>query len=1481
MKTFSKQNNQDRRDTYIVNDTTYVNHVLASQTNTADRRTTYHVEFLDTPHDAHAQPVLPDMDFTGQMFIEEEHVRETKITRTPARKRNSFGKRGSFGDGDTLFENRRNSIEIVNGKMKIKKSSMGALYNEYRRRSTDRFSIDSLEAVEDVQVNPVDGIFDNLNFDEIISSPQQIPDLPDSFNPRRTSTDLKQTKRTSLKNSKQAKKKMEFSNEPLENIGEKVNNAFDESIHSLKCTTNDMFASLFSNNKPFDEFANISGISSIKSGEYYQDEGMKHEMCVKNKDHGQTYEKDEIINEMQAEQGDTFIKVKQLTSDTFTKEKQANCETFILEKQFNSETFIKENRFSSEAFIQNKQNPSDTFVKETPVPSVALGETFHRAHDVTYHMPCTSQPDLNEAIAPEPMTLTTAVDIPDHAIHNPLKSINEKMSSIEFGVIRVEQKHAESVTKYDCHDESCDIPETRLESIPESNESKFPDGSTESIHSAGDKVSPKRSSTNLSYTIENKDIIIDTSITERKSATAWSIDISPPCSVISSADTKQFVKPETKPSAWSIEISPPSKVSSVVEEKKQPGAYDFLMKYPQTKTIRRPSTTRYSRPVPSSTPKVNNKTGSNSLNDTKNSTKSTRSSVSPNETKNTTKSADVSKSFNSSSSSSDRSKNCSSDSFESNSIRSTSRKRRSTSSVENDIFCGEKKANARQGPPPGKLLRTSSNQEVFKKPVTKQMSVKPPVRKAAGLPMRSLNLTKKVKKPREESVQFYNPEKLISDYMDANLLIATKDSSTPFSVGSLYMDPKVLDDLERDNIKWLNSLLTPPIELECDAEGLWCVDIADLWLKSSRNQNIELAPSRELTAMKYHGQQDRLDALRKAAFLLFRSASMSPVLSKLSWHISKNLIEVRKDRDLHLDQGLHQRVISLLLCYNPLWLRIGLEAVYGCTVPLHHNNDVLGLTSFMRKHLVNDPYTRKQHAHPKVPNLMDASFADAMKKFILRKFLMIVYFLDRAKTTKLIRHDPCLFNKKSKYKESAQLVIEFSRDVISGGDILRHLRTIDYVLEHKQTYLNEFDFSTKSLLDLRDGVRLARAMEIILHQKYLTKRLRGPAISRLQKVHNVEISLNALQDAGYNIQDDISAKDIADGHREKTLSLLWQIIYKFQAPRYDSAARSIQAWWKGKSLFREIRKRIRDKLMVKQNSAAAIIQSKWKGILARRKFNQLKQKLQQEKTQRLAATILIQKTFRRHQDRTRYLRLKNIALKLQRNYRQKKTINTDRERFLQVRQATVTIQKFWRNYKVNQQYRNEYEKMKTSVATIQRWYRRVKLVKQDRKEYLTLRQAVVCVQQRYRATRLMRNTRREYNAMKQSAVIVQRRFRAHQLMISDKKQFNAMRKAALEIQTRFRATRLARAKRSEFLRMKGAALVIQRRYRATKAMIIQRENYLRTKRATVTLQTRWRCYKLMQLQRAHYVVLKQKVVFVQRVYRANKMMRTVRDRYKQ
>jgi abnormal spindle-like microcephaly-associated protein len=71
-------------------------------------------------------------------------------------------------------------------------------------------------------------------------------------------------------------------------------------------------------------------------------------------------------------------------------------------------------------------------------------------------------------------------------------------------------------------------------------------------------------------------------------------------------------------------------------------------------------------------------------------------------------------------------------------------------------------------------------------------------------------------------------------------------------------------------------------------------------------------------------------------------------------------------------------------------------------------------------------------------------------------------------------------------------------------------------------------------------------MEIILQNRTLSRELRVPAVSRLQKIHNVDVALSALKDAGYVLTGNITAKDITDGHREKTLSLLWQIIYKFQ-----------------------------------------------------------------------------------------------------------------------------------------------------------------------------------------------------------------------------------------------------------------------------------------------------------------------------------------------
>ncbi|KAE9340809.1 hypothetical protein PF008_g10941 [Phytophthora fragariae] len=260
-------------------------------------------------------------------------------------------------------------------------------------------------------------------------------------------------------------------------------------------------------------------------------------------------------------------------------------------------------------------------------------------------------------------------------------------------------------------------------------------------------------------------------------------------------------------------------------------------------------------------------------------------------------------------------------------------------------------------------------------------------------------------------------------------------------------------------------------------------------------------------------------------------------------------------------------------------------------------------------------------------NINGREYFDSLTQSFMLKFFMLVIFLDRAIEHKADKfaHFPCLFrvapttkktatskasssnqhNKPSGageviwVKNSQVFVTEFCRLFLaSEGRIDKHLKQLGYTLRHEQTALDEIDLEIKSLeTDLRDGVRLAKLMEaltnpasppsmgpageVVSKPKGLSAFLRVPALSRLQKVHNVEICLHFLQDkCGASVLDNLKsnsskhkisgrarvassgfaglrgkvdekmienlAKDIVNGHREKTLALLWKLISSFQ-----------------------------------------------------------------------------------------------------------------------------------------------------------------------------------------------------------------------------------------------------------------------------------------------------------------------------------------------
>ena len=702
-----------------------------------------------------------------------------------------------------------------------------------------------------------------------------------------------------------------------------------------------------------------------------------------------------------------------------------------------------------------------------------------------------------------------------------------------------------------------------------------------------------------------------------------------------------------------------------------------------------------------------------------------------------------------------------------------------------------------------------------------------------------------LKNQRETSVKLHDPNDFIMKLCNPDPFAATT-TEDPFLSSTLYYDDRWVFLQEVEFKKWLNALLTPPEHLSTDVDTT-SVDIGKVWQSCRMKEDVVLAESKESISARYH-TNTRLNTLRKAACAMFRNSEVSNVLSRATVCVEKGILNIRQDRDLHRDIGLQKEILELFLSYNPLWLRIGLETIFGETIPLQSNNDLIGLTRFLLSRFFSDPFIVKQHSHPTIVGMKLPTFTSHMNKFMLKKFLLFVYFLDYAKTNKLIGHDPCLFHKKAPHKESRSILLTFSREVLSGiGDITKVLRSYGYVVKHKQTYLDEFDYAVKDMSsDLRDGVRLCRAMELITGKRNLTCHCRVPAISRLQKVHNVQIALTALLNSGYVLTGDIDAKCIADGHREKTLSLLWQIIYKFQAPRFEKAASCIQTWWRSKLWY----VRVKNLLKKRRYDAACVIQRTWRCYSARKKLNQLRVEYEKNLELRNKAAQVIQEKWKFRREgirlRSKYLETKEASLKIQRWWRRTRETRPFIESFRKKREAVVLVQRVWRSKKLMEKERAEYLKLREVVSKIQDRRRAILIGKSKRTEFERLRRNVLIVQRRWRASKLMKKQRESYERGLIAARVLQNWWRRILLLKQDRNNFLLLKDAVKVFENKWIEKKTIGEERKEYLKKRSNAIVIQRtwrRYRETKKEV---SNLRTCRRSAIKIQSWWRSIVILQ-----------------------------------
>ncbi|KAK5172858.1 uncharacterized protein LTR77_002978 [Saxophila tyrrhenica] len=334
-------------------------------------------------------------------------------------------------------------------------------------------------------------------------------------------------------------------------------------------------------------------------------------------------------------------------------------------------------------------------------------------------------------------------------------------------------------------------------------------------------------------------------------------------------------------------------------------------------------------------------------------------------------------------------------------------------------------------------------------------------------------------------------------------------------------------------------------------------------------------------------------SLRERLIKVYHQQEVTTLYRRLQASLLYGALSRPKDAPLPpepaLDIGLRKRFLSLWLdSYDHRALQAAAEVVFGHQLPkrtsasgrstdatLDPHNGRRTLIGFLETFLVDledveEPDTdRGDDLHPR------------WRKLVTRS-LMLVWLLDQASVAKFT--DGCLFKSSSSRKSSTAVLQALATMLIpSIGDLTRVLRHLDYEVSHVQDPLDEVQYRINNIaIDLRNGILLTRLVEVLLFSRnqdpvvnaasdatvtiqmpdltilestlhdtsgmrsprILAQHLKMPCIGRVQKVFNVEIALSALRDHGRTADgtDEVSAMDIVNGHREKTLGLLWSLV---------------------------------------------------------------------------------------------------------------------------------------------------------------------------------------------------------------------------------------------------------------------------------------------------------------------------------------------------
>ncbi|KAL9085981.1 MAG: hypothetical protein Q9165_007343 [Trypethelium subeluteriae] len=332
---------------------------------------------------------------------------------------------------------------------------------------------------------------------------------------------------------------------------------------------------------------------------------------------------------------------------------------------------------------------------------------------------------------------------------------------------------------------------------------------------------------------------------------------------------------------------------------------------------------------------------------------------------------------------------------------------------------------------------------------------------------------------------------------------------------------------------------------------------------------------------------------RKAFLSLYSDVSFSLLHQRLQASLLYGALSISKEAMSRAgcvkdDVGLKRKFLNVWLdTYDTRSLKAAAEVVIGREAPsLSDSSSCPGkhadrklIEDFLDTFLLRNLDVPNSECLPSVEGIDIGSVAWSWRRTATRSLLLIL-LLDKAKCSGEI--SDCLFKKTSERKTSAAVLKSVAKLIFpSLGDVSRPLVHLDFQVQHEQYPLQELEYRIRNLaVDLRDGRILTRLVELLLHPSgdlpiqsdgtvtlavptgelltstassaaspepfwILSQHLKYPCIGRAQKLFNAQIAISALsavKSMPEQILQDVRAEDIVDGHREKTLRLLWILV---------------------------------------------------------------------------------------------------------------------------------------------------------------------------------------------------------------------------------------------------------------------------------------------------------------------------------------------------